>query len=443
MKISFTVALTFVLTSQCLAQQRYILRYSESQPLSAFLASYQLQLEKAVPQRPIYSLIDPLNRDPASLIQQISDDTDDDVSIELDQVISLPILSFPQFQTSDMANLITAGTRFKLTSFFGLNVPQGFLQQTAVPQTWMNLSWSAHGTGSGMVAVVDTGIDREHPVFQNSLEPGLDLVDPNGTGSETQGLSKEALAYINPTTTPLLNPLPSFRVVKYVSRGHLIQGRGRSSEVSTNSVLPIGLGHGTMVAGAVKLVAPGARILPIRAFAQNGTGRLFNVIRAIHEAEIRGAKVVNLSLNTYTYSPELEKTVSEVSDRGIILVASTGNDGLLNPPSYPASLPKVTGVASINRNWTRSAFSNYGSSLTWVSAPGEALLLPFPGKQYAGGWGTSFAAPIVSGLAAKLLQRNPSATYSDLQSALNYSTPLTGTGLGLGSVNIYRSIEGN
>jgi subtilisin family serine protease len=198
-----------------------------------------------------------------------------------------------------------------------------------------------------------------------------------------------------------------------------------------------------MVAGAVKLVAPGARILPIRAFAQNGTGRLFNVIRAIHEAEIRGAKVVNLSLNTYTYSPELEKTVSEVSDRGIILVASTGNDGLLNPPSYPASLPKVTGVASINRNWTRSAFSNYGESLTWVSAPGEALLLPFPGKQYAGGWGTSFAAPMVSGLAAKLLQRNPSATYSDLQGALNYSTPLAGPGLGLGSVNIYRSIEGN
>lgn len=197
-----------------------------------------------------------------------------------------------------------------------------------------------------------------------------------------------------------------------------------------------------MVAGAIRLVAPGARILPVRAFGQNGTGRLFDIIRGMHLSEQRGARVINMSLNTYTYSRELERSSDELSDRGVILVASTGNDGYTQIPSYPAAFQKVTGVASLNPNAARSTFSNAGELVTWVSAPGEALLLPFPGNRWAGGWGTSFSAPLVSGLASKMLLFKPSATYSDLQSALGKSQPLGDPNLGLGRLDVFSSMAG-
>lgn len=266
---------------------------------------------------------------------------------------------------------------------------------------------------------------------------GIDYLTAGGTGSELTGLTNDVLALINPTTTPLLRTQPTWL-------------SNRTAPVFPPSVandprfkqIPIGLGHGTMVAGAVRLVAPNARILPIRAFSQNGTGRLFDVIRGMHAAELRGAKVVNLSLNTYTYSRELERSSEELSDRGVMLVASTGNDGLTNVPSYPAAINKVTGVASVSRDSLRSLFSNAGTSLTTVSAPGEALMLPFPGARWAGGWGTSFSAPLVSGMASKMLVSKPGSTYSDLQSALGRSTSNLNSDLGFGVLNVFDSIAG-
>jgi subtilisin family serine protease len=397
MKTKFLVPILIpLLTVSAAAQTKYILRYTESAPLASFLSQYQLTLEATVAQRPIHSVIDPLGRDPLALIQQISDDTDDDVSIEQDQILRLPILAFPRRQSSSPNPLLAAMNAQQLVNFFGKSVRRGYITQFAVGQTRTSQSWASHGGGTGMVAVIDTGIDANHPIFAGGTVPGIDFLDPNGNGSELQGLSQQVLAYINPTTTPLLQKVSDLRSLQYISNGHAMQQN--SKQVRLNSGIPLGLGHGTMVAGAVKLVAPNATILPIRAFSQDGSGRLFHVISGIHAAEIRGAKVINLSLNTYTHSPELERTTADVSDRGVILVASTGNNGLTNVPSYPASYSKVTGVASVNGSWQRSPFSNAGASLTWLAAPGEGLYLPFPGNRYAGGWGTSFSAPLVSGM---------------------------------------------
>ncbi len=418
-------------------QSRYILRYTESVPLAAFLAQYQLELEATVNGQPIHSVVDPLLRNPDLLIQQISDDTDDDVSVERDQVVQLPILDLDRYQSSGIRDLQNEIDRSFPVDFFRRSVPSEFVRQRAVSQAQIASSWYAHGTGSGIVAVIDTRVDRGHSFFRHSLVPGIDYLDPSGDGSELRGLSDEVLALINPTTTPLLG-----RRWRFVSKGH--SARFEPSALSNPAInsVPLGLGHGTMVAGAIRLVAPNARILPIRAFGQSGTGRLFHVIQGIHDATARNARVINLSLNTYVYSPELERTTAQVSDQGVILVASTGNDGLTNIPSYPASLPKVTGVASVNTWNRRSLFSNAGADLTWVSAPGEAVYLPFLGQRWAAGWGTSFSAPLVSGLAAKVVNRRPGATYSDLQSALGRSLPLGDPNLGHGSLQVANSMTG-
>ncbi len=436
MKICMIVTVGALVIASAQANTKFILRYTESEPLSVFLARYQLRLEASVPSRPIHSVVDVYGRNPQSLIQRISDDTDDDVSIELDQIIRLPILSFKTRQASALNLLLQAFSQPALTPFFGVIAPQGAITQYALPQVRATQSWAAHGQGSGTVAVIDTGVDLNHPFFKGRLAPGADLLTPSGTGSELTGLRSEVLALINPTTTPLL------RKLTYLSNGTAPMFPSHYATHPHYPLIPIGLGHGTMVAGAVRLVAPAARILPIRAFHQNGTGRLFDVIRGMHLAEIRGAKVVNMSFNTYTYSPELSRSSEDLSDRGVMLIASTGNDGLTQVASYPAVVDKVTGVASLTPSSVRSVFSNAGSDLTWVSAPGEGLMLPFPGDRWAGGWGTSFSAPLVSGLASKILKFKPNATYSDLQSALGKSHQLFNPDLGLGRLDVFASMAG-
>lgn len=429
-------ALFAALSITASAAPRYILRYTESEPLPTFLARYGLVREASVPNRPIHAVRDPRRRPAADLIRQIEDDTDDDVGIEPDQRLRLPILALRTPQRGGLPDLLAMMRRNQPVAFYGGIAIRGALEQAPIGLIRASASWRTHGLGSGTVAVIDTGVDGRHPFFGGRVLQGIDLLTAGGNGSELNGLPPELRLLLNPTTTPLLQQ-PT-----YLSSGHAPFLEPQVLADPRWAQVPVALGHGTMVAGAVRLVAPNARILPIRAFAQNGVGSLFHVIWSIHAAEQRGAKVVNLSLNTLVYSAELERTAQEVSDRGVMLIASTGNDGRIGVPSYPAALPKVTGVASVNRGLSRSAFSNAGVDLTWVSAPGEALLLPFPGGRWAGGWGTSFAAPLVSGLGSKLLLRKPDATYSDLQSVLGLSAPLADPNLGKGLLDVWSSTNG-
>ncbi|CAN1557311.1 Peptidase S8/S53 domain containing protein [Fimbriimonadaceae bacterium] len=432
-----TLGMAALLCALSSANQNYILRYTESEPIGTFLARYNLRLRATVPGKPIYSIQDSLNRDPQTLIQQIDGETDGDVTIERDQAIRLPIFSFKRPQTSSLNLLQQALLRATNVNFYGALTPQGAVTQYTVAQARIGSSWTAHSLGNGTVAVIDTGVDATHPFFAGRVLRGYDYITPNGQGSELTGLTSEVLAQVNPTTTPLLRTKLS-----WLSNGTAPMFPESTINDPAYSAIPKGLGHGTMVAGAIRLVAPNAKILPIRAFSQNGSGRLFDVIRGMHAAQARGAKVINMSLNTYVYSPELARSSDELSDLGVILVASTGNDGRINTLSYPAALPKVTGVASLTPNSTRSLFSNAGTDLTWVAAPGEGLMLPFPGNRWAGGWGTSFSAPLVSGLALKILRYKPTATYSDLQSALSRSQPLSDPNLGQGGLDVYGSLTG-
>lgn len=415
----------------------YVLRYTESEPLSLFLSRYGLVRVSTVYQRPIHLVRDPLGRPPQQVIDRIEDDTDDDVAIEADQVVELPVRAFVSNQVSGINSLRSLLTRTASRSFYGGSAIEGFLNQSALLASRAIPSWAQHGPGTGVVAVIDTGVDGTHDFFGGRVLAGVDFLDRSGTGSELEGLPPDIMAIINPTTTPLL-----IRELAYTSPGLAPSFEPHLVNDPAFNRIPFALGHGTMVAGAVRMVAPGAFILPIRAFNQDGTGRLYDLIRSIHISEVRGAKVANLSFNLRVYSRELDRTCQEVSDRGMILVASSGNDGLITEASYPAGLPKVTGVASVNYRGVRSSFSNAGPNLVFVAAAGEAVLLPYPGQRWAGGWGTSFASPQVAGLAAKLLHRKPTATYSDLQSALSRSRLLPDSNLGYGHLDVFSSVQG-
>ncbi|RYG36280.1 hypothetical protein EON81_10225, partial [bacterium] len=321
--------------------------------------------------------------------------------------------------------------------FFGSPAPLAFAAQPSALQTWVPLARTAFGRGSGIVAVIDTGVDPEHAFLKSALLPGYDFTrDEAGAASEMQDLSPEQQAIINPTTIPLLS-VPATATVNSSTVARLTR---KESDALAGVPLPAAFGHGTMVAGAVRLVAPGAKILPLKAFNANGTGTLFNIVRAIYYAQAQGAKIINLSLSTTTSSKELERAIRFVNSKGVICVASAGNDGIETNQIYPAMCKDVIGVASVNAIDARSQFSNYGEKLVKISAPGEEILLPYPGDRWAGGWGTSFAAPIVSGTAAMIVSVRPSSTTRDVQKALSHAAPLEGL-MGYGRLNVFEAVS--
>ena len=112
-----------------------------------------------------------------------------------------------------------------------------------------------------------------------------------------------------------------------------------------------------------------------------------------------------MSFSFATRSRELENALNYATARGIVAVASTGNDGQrINV--YPASLSNVIGVASTTDWDTLSNFSNYGPSVAWIAAPGEAIVSTYPFGSYAAAWGTSFSTPFAAGTAALLIELN-------------------------------------
>ena len=148
-------------------------------------------------------------------------------------------------------------------------------------------------TGAGTtVAVIDTGVDPTSPVLKNVLVNGYDFTRNTSGGSETNdvqaspNLSQAQTAIVNQRTVAVLDQ----RTVAVLDGGPYQA-----------------FGHGTMTAGIVHLVAPQAKIMPLKAFSANGTGYDSDILRAIYYAVNHGAKVMNMSFDYPSYSPELAR----------------------------------------------------------------------------------------------------------------------------------------
>lgn len=309
-------------------------------------------------------------------------------------------------------------------TYYGSTAWRSYLQQ---PASTIVRASDAHctlrTTGGGIVAVVDTGVDIDHPTLAPVLTAGYDFTRDVAGGDEkadvgrTGAVAPDGVYGVNPATAAVLDQ----------ATAAVLDGTAYAD-----------FGHGTMVAGVVHLVAPTARIMPLKAFASDGTGYTSNIIRAIVYAARRGANVLNMSFSRRTPSNELKRAIDRAASVGVIAVASAGNEG--RPTlMYPAAYDNVMGVASTADDDTRSSFSNYGSNLVWVAAPGEGVVTTFPFGTFAGAWGTSFSAPMVSGAASLLVGLKSSATYGEVSSAVAEAQPLT-PDLGYGRLDLYRAV---
>jgi subtilisin family serine protease len=183
--------------------------------------------------------------------------------------------------------------------------------------------------------------------------------------------------------------------------------------------------HGTGIAGAIvahaRLMgsAPAARILAIRAFGTTPNGEESNsfvVLKGLDYAVAHGAQIVNMSF-AGPRDVLIERGIAAVAAKDIVMVAASGNAGPKSPPLYPAANSNVIAVSATDAQDRLFAASNRGSYIA-VSAPGVDILLPAPDDKYQMTSGTSFSAAYVSGLAALMLERNPSLKPDEVRAIL-------------------------
>jgi len=312
-------------------------------------------------------------------------------------------------------------------SYFGSTVPQGYVSQPAIGIVRLYDAQTAFGVrGAGTVAVIDTGVDPNHPALQNVLLPGYDLTRNQNGADET----KDVTFSTPPTSGPPAWVSPNAVADIEQSTVAVVDGNSAYSA----------FGHGTMVAGVIHLVAPGAKILPFKVFRADGTGYASDILRAIYRAVQNYAAVINMSFNLAAYSTEVKNAVNYANGHNVICVAAAGNSGE-QTLVYPAALTNlVMGVASTTNDDEVSAFSNYGPQLVWIGAPGEGIITTYPYGTYAAGWGTSFSTPFVAATAALLLQVSSQSDQYDAAQAIAHAQPINSS-LGNGRLDTYQAVQ--
>lgn len=329
------------------------------------------------------------------------------VSIEPDTLHSVPQPSLPSipsglYDTSPV-------------NYYGTVVWHGYAAQPAAQIIRLQDAQNGFGiSGTGIVALIDTGVDPYHPVLRPVLLQGYDFTRNQPGASEWLDLS-----------TQIGNQNSQGQQAGYVQ-----QSTAAVLDQSTAAVLDgspyVAFGHGTMTSGLVHLVAPNAKILPLKAFSANGTGYLSNIVAALYYAVQNHANVVNMSFDLSSSSSALNRAVSYANKAGVVLVAAAGNENT-SARVYPAAMNgQVVGIASTT-NWdSRSSFSNYGSADVWIAAPGEYVISTYPGSTYASESGTSFSSPLVAGTVALMLSAKQSGfNQSQAASALSHAIVLT------------------
>jgi subtilisin family serine protease len=341
------------------------------------------------------------------------------LSVEVDQTVKTQ----PTYAFSDPGYLTDQAP----VSYYGTTVWHGYVAQPAnqlVRTAQTQSTFNVAGAGT-TVAVIDTGVDLTSPVLHGVLVNGYDFTRNISGGSETgdvnvtPNMSQASTATINQRTVAVLDQ----RTVAVLDGGPYQA-----------------FGHGTMTAGLVHLVAPQAKIMPLKAFSANGTGYDSDILRAIYYAVNNGAKVMNMSFDYSSYSPELAKAIKYANSKGVISVASAGNDGQYTTV-YPGGLPGVIDVASTSNNDVQSSFTNYGAPPVWLAAPGEGIMTTYPWGTYAAGWGTSFSTPLVAGTAALMLGTNGNCPTWAVPYGLGYADYIGNQNLGFGRLDTYQAVQ--
>ncbi|WP_229750665.1 S8 family peptidase [Paenibacillus nasutitermitis] len=254
-------------------------------------------------------------------------------------------------------------------------IPWG-VQEIKAPHAWSTT------TGHRIkIGVIDTGVDFSHPDLKHSLARGINL------------LNRAALPHDDN-------------------------------------------GHGTHIAGTIAAanqlrgmigVAPRSTVYPVKAFDHNGSAFVSDIIMGIDWCVRSRMNIINMSFGMKTRSKSLLHAVTNAFNAGIIIVASSGNDGKRKSVDYPAKYPQTISVGATNRLRRIAPFSNRGIHID-IYAPGEKILSSWLRGKYHEMSGTSMATSHVSGAIALLLAYQPGLAPAEIKAIMKRSMlPLRGT----------------
>lgn len=210
--------------------------------------------------------------------------------------------------------------------------------------------------------------------------------------------------------------------------------------------------HGTHVAGIIAAsinkigvagIAPNTKIMPINVFNRSGASS-YDIAAAVVYAADKGANIINMSIGSYDYSYILDYATTYAKQKGVTTFAAAGNDNT-SLPSYPAALSSVISVSATDSNDLITDFSNYGYTID-LAAPGEDIYSTVTGSSYKYMSGTSMASPVVAGVAATILSKNPLLTPDQVESILTKSAVDFGSKgkdvfFGYGRVDAYKALQ--
>jgi subtilisin family serine protease len=289
-----------------------------------------------------------------------------------------------------------------------------------------------YATGQGIViADINSQVDRYHPALAGHLINGYDFVANRPPGSAV--LNQAGTNFLNQSLAGSLDA-GSLAFIHQSYAGFL------------DDPLPPGLSpaysHGTLTAGVIAAIAPDSMIMPLRAFDENGTADAFILAKAIRYAVDNGAQVINMSFGMLEKSKALEEMVAYAKNRGVILVASAGNDNT-SAPQYPAAFSGVLATASTQLSDVKALFSNYGSYV-FAGAPGVNIISPYPDGRYAVVSGTSFSAPALAATAALVRSVRTTGVANSIAGAavdIDWKNPLYRDKLGHGRIDVLGSVQ--
>jgi thermitase len=259
---------------------------------------------------------------------------------------------------------------------------QWHLPRISAPKAWDTTT----GRADQVIAIIDTGVNSNHPDLRGKMLPGYNFIGNNTNSSDDNG-------------------------------------------------------HGTLVAGAAAAIGNNAEgvagvaflnwILPVKALDSAGSGSHSSIANGITWAADNGARIINLSLGSSSSSRTLENAVNYAASKGALLIAAAGNTGA-NERMFPAAYSDVIGVSALDSNDRLPSWATFGTHVA-LSAPGVNILSTTRAGGYGTSSGSSFASPLVAGAAGLVLAVNPALSRSEVTEILQS----TARDLGAAGYDIY------
>jgi len=321
----------------------------------------------------------------------------------------------------------TGTVQFAPNDAYWLTDPSFGIGQWGLRAAQVDRAWDVvRGSPQVTVAVIDTGIDPNHPDLAGVALPGITFVS---------------------------SPDPS------CTAGTTIDDNGHGTHVA--GLIGANANNGQGVAG----VAFGVRVLPVKALDCTGSGLLSDVASGVTWATDHGARIINISLGSSSAQTTLQDAIRYAVAHNVLVIAAAGNCGVsstrcasLNEPQYPGAYPESFAVAATDQTDQHPGFSNENPYVA-LSAPGVRIWSTTPTypttmsranpstATYASFSGTSQAAPIVAGIAALVLSADGTLTAAQLATRLRATADdLGASGLdpvfGAGRVNALRAVTG-